>query len=151
MLFYSRTNEYLFNPQKEKPYNRQFNRYNFKGVQEFQDDVGWYTIVSMKDYWNIDMMGRTSKERMGYPTQKPLNLYERIIRASSNECGIVLDPFAKCAATPVAAERLGRRWVGMDIWEKAHATAPRATSTRSQVSAISTGRGTGWRSKTRDD
>ena len=60
------------------------------------------------------------KERTGYPTQKPLALYERIIQASSNPGDIVLDPFCGCATTPVAAERLGRQWVGMDIWEKAY-------------------------------
>ncbi|MDE2765519.1 MAG: site-specific DNA-methyltransferase [Chloroflexota bacterium] len=61
-----------------------------------------------------------SKERSGYPTQKPLALYERIIKASSNPGDMVLDPFAGCATTPVAAERLGREWVGMDIWDGAH-------------------------------
>lgn len=59
------------------------------------------------------------RERTGYPTQKPLALYERIIRASSNEGDIVLDPFCGCATTPIAAERLKRQWVGMDIWEGA--------------------------------
>lgn len=62
---------------------------------------------------------RGSKERSGYPTQKPLGLYERIIKASSDKDDMVLDPFAGCATTCVAAERLGRQWVGMDIWEKA--------------------------------
>ena len=59
-------------------------------------------------------------ERKGYPTQKPLALYERIIKASSNEGDVVLDPFAGCATTLVAAEGLGRQWVGIDIWEGAH-------------------------------
>ena len=59
-------------------------------------------------------------ERTGYPTQKPLALYERILRASSNEGDIVLDPFAGCATTCVVAEKLNRQWVGIDIWEKAH-------------------------------
>ena len=57
------------------------------------------------------------RERSGFPTQKPLALYERIIRASSNPGDIVLDPFCGCATTLVAAERLGRQWVGMDIWD----------------------------------
>ena len=60
------------------------------------------------------------REWTGYPTQKPLALYERIIAASSNPGDVVPDPFAGCATTPVAAERLGRQWVGMDIWEGAH-------------------------------
>ena len=65
-------------------------------------------------------VGRLKRERMGYPTQKPLALYERIVRASTNTNDIVLDPFAGCATTLMAAENLGRRWVGMDIWERAH-------------------------------
>ena len=72
------------------------------------------------NWTDIPRIGNTSKERIGYPTQKPLALYERIIRASSNEGDLVLDPFCGCATTPVAAERLGRQWVGMDIWDKAH-------------------------------
>ena len=74
----------------------------------------------MRDVWEISYLNSQSKERTGYPTQKPLALYERIIKASSNEGDLVLDPFCGCATTPVAAERLGRQWVGMDIWDKAH-------------------------------
>lgn len=78
-----------------------------------------------EDYWLEDRdgmtpVGRKQHERTGYPTQKPLALYERIIKASSNEGDIVLDPFCGCATTPVAAERLNRRWIGMDLWEKTH-------------------------------
>ena len=62
----------------------------------------------------------SSRENAGYPTQKPLALYERMIRASSNEGDIVLDPFAGCATTLVAAEKIGRQWVGMDIWNRVH-------------------------------
>ena len=121
ILFYSKSDDYQFNQQREKSYNRDFKPYRFAGVQEYQDETGWYTLVGMKDYWNIDMVGRTSAERRGYPTQKPLALYERIIAASSNPGDIVLDPFCGCATTPIAAERLGRQWVGMDIWERAYA------------------------------
>lgn len=71
---------------------------------------------------DIPRIGNTASERTGYPTQKLLALYERVIKASSNEGDIVLDPFAGCATTCVAAERLGRQWVGIDIWDKAHAT-----------------------------
>ena len=72
------------------------------------------------DVWQIAAVKGNAGERTGYPTQKPLALYERIILASSNEGDIVLDPFAGCATTCVAAERLKRQWVGIDIWEKAH-------------------------------
>ncbi|MDE0266413.1 MAG: DNA methyltransferase [Thaumarchaeota archaeon] len=61
-------------------------------------------------------------EKVGYPTQKPVALYERIIRASSNEGDVVLDPFCGCATTLIAAEKLGRQWIGIDIWSKAHQT-----------------------------
>ena len=57
----------------------------------------------------------SGKERTGYPTQKPLALLERIIKASSNEGDIVLDPFCGCATACVAAEKLQRQWVGIDI------------------------------------
>ena len=57
----------------------------------------------------------TSSERMGYPTQKPLALLERIVTASSNEGDIVLDPFCGCGTAVIAAEKLGRTWIGIDI------------------------------------
>ncbi len=60
-----------------------------------------------------------AKERVGYPTQKPLALLEHIIKASSNEGDVVLDPFCGCATACVAADKLGRKWVGIDISEKA--------------------------------
>ena len=66
-----------------------------------------------------DVSEAKGKERSGYPTQKPLALYERIIAASSNPGDMVLDPFCGCATTPIAAERLGRQWIGMDIWDGA--------------------------------
>ena len=59
-------------------------------------------------------------ESTGFPTQKPLLLLERILETSSSEGDVVLDPFAGCATTLVAAEKLQRRWIGMDIWEGAH-------------------------------
>ena len=74
-----------------------------------------------EDWWvGINSLQSGVKERTGYPTQKPLALYERIILASSNPGDMVLDPFCGCATTPIAAERLGRQWLGMDIWEGAY-------------------------------
>ena len=66
-----------------------------------------------------DIPMASGKERYGWPTQKPLALYRRIIEASSNEGDLVLDPFAGCATTCVAAEQLGRQWIGIDISPKA--------------------------------
>jgi site-specific DNA-methyltransferase (adenine-specific) len=65
--------------------------------------------------WNIPILNAAAKERTGYPTQKPLAILRRIIKASSNEGDIVLDPFCGCATTCVAAQQLGRKWIGIDI------------------------------------
>ena len=74
-----------------------------------------------EDWWTgINSLQSGVRERTGYPTQKPLALYERIIKASSRKEDIILDPFAGCATTCVAAERLHRQWVGIDIWDKVH-------------------------------
>ena len=69
----------------------------------------------LQDIWTDIQLGPTAKERTGYPTQKPLALMERIVKASSNEGDVVLDPFCGCATTCIAAEKLGRRWAGIDI------------------------------------
>lgn len=67
------------------------------------------------DWWVVPLLNKASHERLGYPTQKPLTLLEKIIKASSNEDDIVLDAFCGCGTTLVAAHKLGRRWMGMDI------------------------------------
>jgi site-specific DNA-methyltransferase (adenine-specific) len=64
---------------------------------------------------NISQLRGADAERLGYPTQKPLALLERIIEASSNEGDIVLDPFCGCGTTVAAAQKLGRKWIGIDI------------------------------------
>ena len=74
--------------------------------------------TNMRDVWELSWLQSQSKERTGYPTQKPLALYKRMIEASSNPGDIVLDPFAGCATTCVAAEQLGRQWIGIDIREE---------------------------------
>jgi len=72
--------------------------------------------VKLQSLWDdISAIGAQAKERLGYPTQKPEALLERIIKASSNEGDLVLDPFCGCGTTVVAAERLKRRWIGIDI------------------------------------
>lgn len=75
-----------------------------------------YAGEPIDNLWeDIPFLVGSSSERTGHPTQKPIALYERIIKASCPTGGIVLDPFAGCATTCVAAERLGCQWVGMDI------------------------------------
>ena len=82
-------------------------------LKQFLDDMPG---VPVQDVWiDIPPINSQAKERVGYPTQKPLALLNRIIKASSNEGDMVLDPFCGCATACVAAERLHRHWVGIDI------------------------------------
>ena len=72
------------------------------------------------DNWtDIDALNSQAKESTGYPTQKPVALLKRIIKASSNKDEMVLDPFCGCATTCVAAERLQRQWIGIDVSPRA--------------------------------
>lgn len=72
--------------------------------------------VPAGDVWtDIPPISAHAQERLGYPTQKPLALLERIISASSNEGDVVLDPFCGCGTAVHAAQKLGRRWIGIDI------------------------------------
>lgn len=76
--------------------------------------------VTCNDWWvDIDPINSQAKERLGYPTQKPVSLLKRIILASSNKGDIVLDPFCGCATTCVAAQQEQRQWIGIDIEEHA--------------------------------
>ena len=74
---------------------------------------------SMRDVWEISYLNSQAKERTGYPTQKPLAVLDRVVKASSNEGDVVFDPFCGCATTLIAAERLQRQWIGIDISPKA--------------------------------
>ena len=130
ILFYSKSSDYTFNilytdytdgskdRKKQGVLNRfkdgEVHRVSYKSVNE--------KGVRENDVWQIPFVAPSAKERIGYPTQKPLTVYERIIKASSIEGDMVLDPFAGCATTCVAAERLKREWAGIDIWDKAHET-----------------------------
>ena len=72
--------------------------------------------ISLNDVWtDVPPINSQAKERMGYRTQKPVALLERIIKASSNSDDVVFDPFCGCGTTMEAAERLGRKWIGIDI------------------------------------
>ncbi len=119
ILVYSNGGKYKLTLPKEKSYNRGLKPYHFKGVEEFRDEVGWYTLVNMKDVWSIDMVGRTSAERTGYATQKPEALMCRIIEAASAEDDLVADFFCGSGSFAAAAEKLGRRWIACDEGELA--------------------------------
>lgn len=73
-------------------------------------------MVTMGDVWtDIDRINQSAGERLGYPTQKPLSLLERILSASSNPGDVVLDPFCGCGTATHAAQKLDRRWIGIDV------------------------------------
>ena len=135
IFFYSKTGNYGFNAQLSKSYLKSQLRWSAKyeiqqdrhgsfqeikygstDVKIYKDAGGYYRMIYSRDYWtDIDVPGRSDVERTGYPTQKPLKLLERIIKASSNKGDWVLDPFCGCATTMVAANRLQRKWIGIDI------------------------------------
>ena len=112
ILFYAKSREYAFIPQKEKSYLA--HKYGFSNIEINQDEQGFYTMVGMRDVWDIPALRGNQPENTGSPDQKPLAVYERIIMASSNPGDLVLDPFAGCATTIMAARKHGRRWVGID-------------------------------------
>ena len=86
-------------------------------LKRFLDEMPGQAVA---DIWtDVPPVNSQAKERVGYPTQKPLALLDRIIKASTNEGDVVLDPFCGCATACVAADRLGRKWVGVDISPKA--------------------------------
>lgn len=114
ILVYSKTKKYFFAPAKEKSYNRGFKPYRFKGVKEYKDDLGWYTMVTMKDVWNVDMVGRTSAERTGYATQKPEALLSRIIEGATEEGDLCADFFCGSGTLAATCQKLGRKWICCD-------------------------------------
>jgi DNA methylase/Restriction endonuclease len=90
------------------------------GFPQFKRYLDEQSGVPLQDIWlDINPLTGGEKERLGYPTQKPVALLERIIQASSNPGDLVLDPFCGCGTTIDAAEKLGRDWVGIDITQLA--------------------------------
>ena len=120
LLRYTKSNDYLFHVER-KPYKENTQQVGIHSTYSGPNNkIDLDRGTPITDWWaDIPTVTGWNPERTGYPTQKPLALYERIIRASSNEGDIVLDPFCGCATTPIAAERLKRQWVGMDIWDGA--------------------------------
>jgi DNA modification methylase len=86
------------------------------GVPQYKRYLDEMAGIPLQDIWDdIQPIGAQAQERMGYPTQKPLALLERILQASSNEGDLVLDPFCGCGTAIAAAHKLNRKWVGIDI------------------------------------
>lgn len=121
IISYTKGKTHVFNPMKHK------RRLDFrpslknesKNGNTGKDEFGYYSVVTMDDVWDIKSVFNMSNEYEGYPTQKPLELLGRIIKASSNPGDIVFDPFCGCATTLAAASNLGRKYIGIDISPKA--------------------------------
>jgi len=115
LLYYAKGQAFTFNKQY-KPYAEDYERRGtgrptgpgipFEDVLNIGDEPMNLTSIMIMSY---------SSEKMTYPTQKPLNLLRLLIRASSNEGDVVLDPFCGCGTTIIAAHQERRRWVGIDI------------------------------------
>jgi hypothetical protein len=92
--------------------------YTPRGIARVKDYLPETSLMPVQDIWD-DQATRYivswSDEGLGYPTQKPIGLLSRIISASSNPDAVVLDPFCGCGTAIVAAHKLGRRWIGIDI------------------------------------
>ena len=120
ILLYTKNNEYVFNVQKEKSYNRGYKKYGFKNgkypVEEYEDEIGWYTLVNMKDWWtDINPIFKDSPDKQDYSTQKPEGLLERIIKTSSNEGMVVADFFGGSGVTAKVANDLNRKFIHVDV------------------------------------
>ncbi|MCY4147404.1 MAG: DNA methyltransferase [Chloroflexi bacterium] len=117
ILYYSKSNKWTFNvdeiwiPYKETSGYTKGGITSSTGKRYMPHPDG----TPVDDVWDIPIINPLSKERLGYPTQKPLKLLERIIKASSKEGDLILDPFCGCGTAAHAAENLFRSWIGIDI------------------------------------
>ena len=119
LFFYTKGEEWTFNPDAIRvPFTSDklgSHGGSWKGATK-EELVEIHTRGKViEDWWEIPMLNSMAKERMGYPTQKPIALYERMIKASSNEGDIVLDPFCGCGTTIDAALKNRRQVIGIDI------------------------------------
>jgi DNA modification methylase len=131
IFLYKRGEKMIFNTQKQKSYldSKFFKPHQAKskelGIEE--DHTGMYRWVDCRDVWDdVKVMHPRSDDRIGYPTQKPDSLLERIILSSSNEGNLVADFFCGSGTTLAVAEKLNRKWIGSDLGKFAiHTTRKR--------------------------
>jgi len=124
ILFYSKSGEYkyiqLFQERAESTLKRFGNNKIVSGFDNQGNRLPSQTLaekskgVKMYDWWEIPIIAPSGKERIGYPTQKPEKLLERIILCASNENDVILDPFVGGGTTVAVADRLKRHWIGID-------------------------------------
>lgn len=116
IFFYSKSNEYNFNVDSvREPYSSPHKSMTPKKVRD-KSYVKMNPLGRIPfDWLEVPILTNSAKERLGYPTQKPEALLERIIKASSNECDVILDAYCGCGTTVAVAQRLNRQWIGIDI------------------------------------
>jgi site-specific DNA-methyltransferase (adenine-specific) len=119
---YSKTGEFTFNlddarEEYAETTKERFSHYigNVRGKRDFGSQKLNPLGRQPDDWWQIQPIAPSAKERLGYPTQKPETLLEKIIKASSNTGDLILDAYCGCGTTVAVAERLKRRWIGIDI------------------------------------
>ena len=119
IFFYSKSNKYTFNDDAIRiPYSKKTLANYKEGLKgsSYTSDVKLNEAGKVpEDYWDIAIASKSTIEYKGYPTQKPLELLDRIVKASSNKGDIVLDAFCGCGTTLVSAQKTGRKWIGIDI------------------------------------
>lgn len=113
ILVYSKSKNYKFTPQKEKSYGQSGGGQGGK-VKYQKDKLGIYSIVTARDWWQLSMLSTTHHERVGWPTQKPLALLDRLIKAFTNKGDLVGDFYCGSGTTLVSAKNLKRNFIGCD-------------------------------------
>ena len=121
IFLYTKTKKYTFNKLTDKNYIK--HKYGFSNLETGEDENGFYYLTTMQDVWNVPIIrtvkDKIDKEKLGYDTQKPKALIERIIKASSNEGDLVADFYGGSFTTAEVCKDLNRNFIGCDISEKA--------------------------------
>ena len=115
LLFYSKTKKYHFYPDNVRVVRTDEVLRRIKSGVKGATRAITETKLPMDVWVDIQALNPMEKERIGYPTQKPVRLLRRIIKASTKESDVVFDPFCGCASTIAAAHELNRKWIGIDI------------------------------------
>ncbi len=131
VFWYANSTHYSFHLMRDEPTQAMLGKYRHVDGQgnRYMNSYGRRYLLKggkpLDDVWDIPSIAPTSSERTGYPTQKPLALLRRIVQLASDEGDLVLDPFCGSGTTLVAAQQLGRRWIGIDVNPQAVKVAAR--------------------------
>lgn len=112
ILVYTKADDYKFFTQLEKSYLT--HKYGFSNIEIKQDEGGYYTMVGMRDVWDIPALRGNQPETIGYPTQKPELIIERLLNLFTETNDVVADFFCGGGTAPAVAQRMNRRWIACD-------------------------------------